>query len=177
MYVSGKSNFAIIFACMFFLLLVCVLFLWIYTQIARFVGPTWGPPGSCRSQMAPCWPHEPCYQRNIVSYFAVMNSEGTTAYTTYSLHPKIIHCTFYGPDVMLGFQIFGNTVFITIMHCTCFCFVLKNTENATMYVMCAFARWFSITTMIRFMRRMCLQKAQNINIHDCIKIYSRSICD
>ena len=22
---------------------------------ARFMGPTWGPPG------APCWPHEPCY--------------------------------------------------------------------------------------------------------------------
>ena len=25
------------------------------TQIAKFMGPTWGPPGSCR-------PHEPCYQ-------------------------------------------------------------------------------------------------------------------
>ena len=24
--------------------------------------PTWGPPGSYRPQMAPCWPHEPCYQ-------------------------------------------------------------------------------------------------------------------
>ena len=32
------------------------------TQIARFMGPTWGPPGSCRPQMGPCWPHEPCYQ-------------------------------------------------------------------------------------------------------------------
>ena len=31
-------------------------------QIAKFVGPTWGPPGSCRSQMGPCWPHESCYQ-------------------------------------------------------------------------------------------------------------------
>ena len=26
------------------------------------MGPTWGPPGSCRLQMGPCWPHEPCYQ-------------------------------------------------------------------------------------------------------------------
>ena len=35
----------------------------VYTQIAKFMGPTWGPPGSCRPQMlAPCWPHEPCYQ-------------------------------------------------------------------------------------------------------------------
>ena len=24
--------------------------------------PTWGPPGSCRPQVGPCWPHEPCYQ-------------------------------------------------------------------------------------------------------------------
>ena len=31
-------------------------------QIARFMGPTWGPPGSCRPQMGPCLPHEPCYQ-------------------------------------------------------------------------------------------------------------------
>ena len=35
------------------------------SQIAKFLGPTWGPPGSCRHQMgpmlAPCWPHEPCY--------------------------------------------------------------------------------------------------------------------
>ena len=29
------------------------------SQIARFMGPTWGSPGSCG---APCWPHEPCYQ-------------------------------------------------------------------------------------------------------------------
>ena len=31
-------------------------------QITKFMGPTWGPPGSCRPQMGPCWPHEPCYQ-------------------------------------------------------------------------------------------------------------------
>ena len=31
------------------------------TQITKFMGPTWGPPGSCRPQMGPCWPHEPCY--------------------------------------------------------------------------------------------------------------------
>ena len=34
----------------------------ITTKIAKFMGPTWGPPGSCRPQMGPCWPHEPCYQ-------------------------------------------------------------------------------------------------------------------
>ena len=36
------------------------LLLW--TQIARLMGPTWGPPGSCRPQVGPCKPHEPCYQ-------------------------------------------------------------------------------------------------------------------
>ena len=25
------------------------------------MGPAWDPPGSCRPQMGPCWPHEPCY--------------------------------------------------------------------------------------------------------------------
>ena len=28
----------------------------------QFTGPAWGPPGSCRPQMAQRWPHEPCYQ-------------------------------------------------------------------------------------------------------------------
>ena len=35
-------------------------------QTANFMGQTWGPPGPCQPQMgpmlAPCWPHEPCYQ-------------------------------------------------------------------------------------------------------------------
>ena len=31
-----------------------------YTQIARFMGPTWGSPGSCRSQVGPML--VPCYQ-------------------------------------------------------------------------------------------------------------------
>ena len=35
------------------------------SQIARFMGPPWGPPGSCRSQVGPIWPHEPCYQGYI----------------------------------------------------------------------------------------------------------------
>ena len=32
-----------------------------YTLIARFMGPTWGPPGSCRPRWVPCRSHEPCY--------------------------------------------------------------------------------------------------------------------
>ena len=30
------------------------------THITRIMGPTWGPLGSCRSQVAPYRPHEPC---------------------------------------------------------------------------------------------------------------------
>ena len=41
------------------------------TQIARSMGPTWGPPGSCRPQMGPCWPHEPCYQGNFWQTFGL----------------------------------------------------------------------------------------------------------
>ena len=37
------------------------------TQIARFMGPTWVPPGSCQTKMIPCWSHEPCYQGETAS--------------------------------------------------------------------------------------------------------------
>ena len=39
------------------------------TQIARFVWPTWGPPGSWR---APRWPHWSCFQGSLV----VVSSNG-----------------------------------------------------------------------------------------------------
>ena len=29
-----------------------------YSQIAKFMGPTWGPPGPIGPRWAPCWPHE-----------------------------------------------------------------------------------------------------------------------
>ena len=35
-------------------------------QIVRITGPTWGPPGSCRPQVGPCRPHEPCCQGHHV---------------------------------------------------------------------------------------------------------------
>ena len=41
----------------------------IIPQIARFMGPTWGPPGSCQPQMGPCWPHEPCYQGTLKTFY------------------------------------------------------------------------------------------------------------
>ena len=35
---------------------------WITPQLAKSMGPTWGPPGSCRPQMGPMLAQEPCYQ-------------------------------------------------------------------------------------------------------------------
>ena len=32
------------------------------TKIAKFMGPTWCPPGSCRPQIGPMLAHEPCFQ-------------------------------------------------------------------------------------------------------------------
>ena len=29
--------------------------------LARLMGPKWDPPGADRTQVGPCWPHEPCY--------------------------------------------------------------------------------------------------------------------
>ena len=34
--------------------------------IARSTGPTWGPSGADRTQVGPCWPHEPCYLGLVV---------------------------------------------------------------------------------------------------------------
>ena len=31
-------------------------------EIAKFMRPTWGPPGPVGLRLAPSWPHEPCYQ-------------------------------------------------------------------------------------------------------------------
>ena len=36
------------------------------TLIARIMRPTRGPPGSCRPRWAPCRPHRPCYQGNLI---------------------------------------------------------------------------------------------------------------
>ena len=35
---------------------------WAIIPDSKFHGAKMDPPGSCRPQMGPCWPHEPCYQ-------------------------------------------------------------------------------------------------------------------
>ena len=44
---------------LFFFLFLAELSL--LSQLAGFTWPTWGPPGFCRPQIGPCWPHELCY--------------------------------------------------------------------------------------------------------------------
>ena len=44
---------------------------------SKIMGLTWGPPGSCRPQMGPCWPHESCYQGNLIH---------PPSYITHSFH-------------------------------------------------------------------------------------------
>ena len=41
------------------------------TQITKFMGPTWGPSGSCRPQMGPMLAQEPCYQGKYPTYFSL----------------------------------------------------------------------------------------------------------
>ena len=75
-------------------------------QIARLMGPTWDPPGSCRPPMAPCWPHEPCYQGACHGAGARPLSEPTVAVRGYSymcsMGQLLIECTFYVPVMCPG---------------------------------------------------------------------------
>ena len=57
--------FSVVDICSMNLYELCYMF--IITQIARFMWQTWSPPGSCRSRWAQCWPHEPWYQGTSLS--------------------------------------------------------------------------------------------------------------
>ena len=43
-------------------------------QIAKFIGPTWGPSWANGTQMGPMWSHEPCYQDNVVKCLAIVSA-------------------------------------------------------------------------------------------------------
>ena len=47
------------------LLLQCCCTSW-KSQIARFMGPTWGPLGPVGPRWVPCWPHESCYRGYVL---------------------------------------------------------------------------------------------------------------
>ena len=50
-------------------------------QIANFMGPTWGPPGSWRPQMGPCWPHELFYLGWHRRQYIMLTSSCVTPFT------------------------------------------------------------------------------------------------
>ena len=54
----------------------------------KFTGPTWGPPGSCRPQMGPRWPHEPCYQGCLFN-IVVVHPQGGLKCDSFSLNINV----------------------------------------------------------------------------------------
>ena len=62
----------------------------VIAQIAKFMGPTWGPPGSCRPQMGPYRPHELCYQGTLL-LSCQPNSRGKSTWKYESWHAALLH--------------------------------------------------------------------------------------
>ena len=57
--------------------------------------PTWGPPGSCRSQVAPYWPHEPCYQGNASNRHPELMCEGRSVVCVMLIQSVVISCNYH----------------------------------------------------------------------------------
>ena len=53
------------------------------------MGPTWGPSGADRTQVAPCWPHELCY----LGYYRYREQVWSLVHGTYK-HTYIQYMTF-----------------------------------------------------------------------------------
>ena len=64
------------------------------TQIAKFIGPTWGPSGSCRPKMGPMLAHEPCYQGShlgIPDLFIISCILHYHLYSSFELRPWMFY--------------------------------------------------------------------------------------
>ena len=60
------------------------------------MGPTRGPSGSCRPQMAPCWPHESCYQGMFgLTSFELVQPNVTLCYSYNRFSPRGIILYFW----------------------------------------------------------------------------------
>ena len=72
------------------------------SYIAKFVGPTWGPPGSSWPLMGPFWPHEPCYQG------CSLGIKGVTHRSIVEPHRQ----TIYGPGMTSCTELYwGRTIY------------------------------------------------------------------
>ena len=88
----------------------------IIPQIAKFMGPAWGPPGSCRPQMESCWPHEPCYlgREKFHTIPSTMQREmaGGVMSSHVCTHPNLRSFVTMLTDASLLFQ----NIEITVLH-------------------------------------------------------------
>ena len=72
------------------------------SQIATFMGPTWGPSGSSWPLMGPFWPHEPCYQG------CSLGIKGVTHRSIVEPHRQ----TIYGPGMTSCTELYrGRTIY------------------------------------------------------------------
>ena len=97
------------------------------SQIAKFMGPTWDPPGSCRPQLGPmlvpCWPHEFCYQgchqKELSCWWATAISRGAPQSQSCSHHAP---CKFVCSPGLLGldtYQVDGSKGGLVELQFTC----------------------------------------------------------
>ena len=64
-------------------------------QIAKFMGPTWDPPGPVGPRWAPCWLHEPCYQGPFVQYLNRIHKCSVTITIQFTSHVARNHLIVY----------------------------------------------------------------------------------
>ena len=71
------------------------------TQIARFMGTTWGPRGLVGPSWAPCWPHKPCYQgrSNVENVSMAWRLHGSLCYWKCAIFIRSNQCHAF-PDTI-----------------------------------------------------------------------------
>ena len=72
-------------------------------QIARFMGPTWGPPGSCRPQMSPMLAHWTLLSGSFPSRFPCNNFHKTSHYK-FVIRLEDKHCSWFKKNHKLWSQ-------------------------------------------------------------------------
>ena len=87
----------------------------IVTLISRFMEPTWGTSGADRTQMGPCWPHEPCYLGWIVLGTGSGLWKAMKIPTGYISQLYIVACTGYTEPICIA-TVYLNWLFIKRWH-------------------------------------------------------------
>ena len=86
------------------------------TQIAKFMGPTWGPPGSCRPQMGPkLAPWTLLSGKTILRPFYLHNGISYTGKTTSLYWVRSFHYTIY--PWLMNFVLFWLCILVSTDSC------------------------------------------------------------